>query len=136
MSDPLFIAAGPDGNLWFTEFASGKIGKITPAGSITETSTPTGASSPVRIAVGPDGALWFTEQSANKIGRVSAPMTETALPNGSSFPNGITVGSDARIWFTEEGGRIGARTNGGVLTEYSSGLPASDSASSHHGRIG
>jgi streptogramin lyase len=30
-----FIAAGPDGNLWFTE-PNGKIGRLTPLGDVTE----------------------------------------------------------------------------------------------------
>src|SRR5260370_37288280 len=34
-SGPSGITAGPDGNLWFTQ-AGGKIGRITPAGNITE----------------------------------------------------------------------------------------------------
>jgi len=32
---PSFIASGPDGNLWFTE-PTGKIGRLTPAGALTE----------------------------------------------------------------------------------------------------
>jgi streptogramin lyase len=32
---PGFIAAGADGNLWFTE-PTGKIGRLTPGGSLTE----------------------------------------------------------------------------------------------------
>ena len=32
---PVGITAGPDGNLWFADSA-GKIGRITPAGSITQ----------------------------------------------------------------------------------------------------
>ena len=35
------IAAGPDGNLWFTEFDNNKIGRITTAGVITEFLIPT-----------------------------------------------------------------------------------------------
>ena len=35
-SQPLGIMAGPDGNLWFTEPGANKIGRITPAGAITE----------------------------------------------------------------------------------------------------
>ena len=39
---PLGIAAGPDGNLWFTEAATGnRIGRITPTGTITEYPLPT-----------------------------------------------------------------------------------------------
>ena len=40
----LEIALGSDGNLWFTEMV-GKIGRITPAGVITEFSIPTDGSS-------------------------------------------------------------------------------------------
>jgi streptogramin lyase len=30
LSDPVGITTGPDGNLWFTEYNNGKIGKIVP----------------------------------------------------------------------------------------------------------
>ena len=40
-SGPTGIAAAPDGALWFAEESSGKIGRITGAGVITEFSTPT-----------------------------------------------------------------------------------------------
>jgi hypothetical protein len=35
-SGPESIALGPDGNLWFTEMAASKIGRITPSGAISE----------------------------------------------------------------------------------------------------
>ena len=38
--DPQKIIVGPDGNLWFTEYAAGKVGKITTSGTITEYSLP------------------------------------------------------------------------------------------------
>src|SRR5690349_17248812 len=63
-SQPILITSGPDGNLWFTEQGVNKIGRITPAGVITE--FPLAASSgPSGITTGPDGNLWFTERSAN-----------------------------------------------------------------------
>ena len=68
---PFRIAAGPDGNLWFTDYPS-SIGCITPAGVITE--YPAGvtvSSHPFGIAAGPDGNLWFTEMSANRIGSIT-----------------------------------------------------------------
>ena len=40
-SVPQSITAGPDGNLWFTEDFGNKIGRITPAGVITEFPIPT-----------------------------------------------------------------------------------------------
>ena len=58
--------AGPDGNLWFTEGSPGGIGRITPAGVVTEfprRSTPgfTAERIPSGITTGADGNLWFTE---------------------------------------------------------------------------
>jgi len=71
---PVSIAAGPDGNLWFTENLAGKLGKITPAGAVTELACiPTANSGPTNITVGPDGRLWLTETGANKIARVQIP---------------------------------------------------------------
>jgi virginiamycin B lyase len=61
---------GPDGNLWFAEYAGNKIGQISTAGVITEFPIPTAYSRPWDIAVGPDGNLWFTEYAGNKIGQV------------------------------------------------------------------
>ena len=68
---PWAIAAGPDGNLWFTEYGGGvgKIGRITTTGAITEYATPTALSGPWAIAAGPDGNMWFTELIANKIAK-------------------------------------------------------------------
>ena len=30
------LVKGPDGNLWFTEFKTSRIGRITPAGAVTD----------------------------------------------------------------------------------------------------
>ena len=74
-SRPTGITAGPDGNLWFTEFNGNKIGRITPAGVITEFPIPSAGGTPFGITAGPDGNLWFTEYFGNKIGQViTAPF--------------------------------------------------------------
>src|SRR5438445_13525559 len=54
-SVPEGITLGPDGNLWFTEFEGGQIGRITPSGPVPEFTGLTGA--PVCITAGPDGNL-------------------------------------------------------------------------------
>src|SRR5207247_5860021 len=69
-SFPQYIAAGQDGNLWFTEGGGGANGRITPQATVTEFSIPSGAN-PQRIAAGPDGNLWFTEPGADRIGRIT-----------------------------------------------------------------
>ena len=65
---PLSIAAGPDGNLWFTEFqydktgaTAGKIGRITTAGNISYFPLPTSSNIPTSITFGKDHTLWFIE---------------------------------------------------------------------------
>ncbi len=118
-SSPTGIAAGPDGDLWFADLDSNKIGKITTSGAVTEYSLPSG-SSPHGIVAGPDGNLWFTEYGNGKIGKIttSGAITEYSLPSGSE-PIAITAGPDKNLWFTEYGtDKIGKITTSGTITEY------------------
>jgi streptogramin lyase len=126
-SIPEGIAAGPDGNLWFTEFGGNRIGRITPAGVVTEFSAGiTSGSSPAGIAAGPDGNLWFTEFSGNRIGRITPAGVVTEFSTGitsNSGPIGIAAGPDGNLWFTElDGNRIGQITPNGTVTEFYIGI--------------
>jgi len=82
---PIGIIEGPDGNIWFAESSTNKIGKITPAGDITEFAVPLPTYDPgnMDIAAGSDGALWFTYYS--NIGRITTAgiITEYPLSLGS-----------------------------------------------------
>jgi len=125
-SGPLKIASGPDGNLWFTEFNSGKIGRITPAGLVTEFAVPNAKSGLGGIASGPDGNLWFTETGSNKIGRIttSGVVTEFLLPASLPASNvtAIAAGPDGNLWFGENSlFKIGRITISGVVTDF--GIP-------------
>ncbi|MGH7267834.1 MAG: virginiamycin B lyase family protein [Candidatus Rokuibacteriota bacterium] len=127
-SEPEGITVGPDGALWFVEYAGNKIGRITTAGDITEFTLPAAGSQPVGIVAGPDGALWFTENGADQIGRITTTgdITEFPLPP-STEPFGIAVGSDGALWFTEKGtDRIGRITVGGDVTGFPIPTPASN----------
>jgi RHS repeat-associated protein len=103
---PQGIVAGPNGNLWFTQYSGNEIGEITTAGAVTEpgSSLPSGAE-PKGIAVASDGALWFTEYGIGKIGRIttSGSVTQYATPTSGSQPAAITPGPDGALWFTEAG---------------------------------
>lgn len=119
---PADIAAGPDGAMWFTEYAGNRIGRIDPStGAITEYGGMTAEARPRGITAGPDGNLWFTEFNAGKIGRItpSGAITEYAGLTGA-LPWDITSGPDGRIWFTEgwgsKVGRLDPTT--GALTEF------------------
>ncbi|MDQ2631111.1 MAG: hypothetical protein M3Y75_09100 [Actinomycetota bacterium] len=89
--DPRWITPGPDGNMWFTHW--GGIGKVTPAGAITnfrEGLMP--QASPEEIVSGPDGRLWFLSGDGftSTIGRIipgddnpPAPETRAQAPSPS-----------------------------------------------------
>ncbi|MDX6720325.1 MAG: virginiamycin lyase [Solirubrobacteraceae bacterium] len=118
-SYPQSITLGPDGNMWFTDFED-QIGRVTPAGVITEFPVPAG-SRPDDITRGPDGNVWFTSQETGKIGRItpSGVVTEFSLPNARSHPRGIVAGPDGNLWFTESTeGVIGRITPAGTVTEF------------------
>jgi virginiamycin B lyase len=108
------IAAGPDGNMWFTMPLDHQIGCITPAGKITVFAMPdrgdrTGG--PSNITLGPDGAMWFSSFNQSRIGRVTMTGAIEEFADGitdGSSPDGIAMGPDGNIWFTEyNAGRIG-----------------------------
>jgi hypothetical protein len=110
---PSGIASGPDGKLWFTEYATGKIGRITPKGStqaiqqsIREFPPPHSYSGPYAIVAGPDGNLWFLDFHA--IGRISpkGSIQEFPLPSRNNAYS-ITTGPDSNLWFTDVAGPIG-----------------------------
>lgn len=139
--EPQSIAFGADGNLWFTgikdfyrsahtsDSGIGSIGRMTPAGEVTEWRTPT--SRPQGIAAGPGGSLWFIEwgwgpRTRSKIARasLSGEISEFGLRNGFSLGNGlggrIAAGPDGNIWFSTGRG-VSRITPRGHVTAFPGG---------------
>jgi streptogramin lyase len=120
-SGPAGITAGPDGNLWFTENAGNKLGKITPAGVVSESPPlPSSGSGPEGITAGPDGNLWFTEFTGNRVGNINPTMptgiTEATFRTADSGPEGITAGPDGNVWFVgKNSGQFGHSTPSDLL---------------------
>jgi virginiamycin B lyase len=67
------IAAGPDGAMWFTEYGSSDLGRITTRGKVSFFRRAGGElqHDPFGIAAGPDGALWLTQYSGSSIVRAA-----------------------------------------------------------------
>jgi virginiamycin B lyase len=120
-STPYDMCRGADGQMWFTENGTNKIGSISPEGNVAEYPITPG-SIPEGIACGPGGAIWFCEHNTHKIGRINADGTgyaEVATPTAGSSPMGICLGPDGAMWFCEYGvNRIGRITTDGIITEY------------------
>lgn len=91
-SVPIYIRAGPDGNMWVTELAGNKIARVTPAGAVTEFAIPTPYARPIAIVPGPDGNMWFSEEAGSNVGRITpaGAITEFAVPR--THPNQILAG--------------------------------------------
>jgi len=120
-SEPLGVATGPDGNLWFVLAGSNAVGRITTSGVVTQFAIPTANSAPAALAAGADANLWFTELDANKIGRIttSGVVTEFPIPTPGSQPAEITAGPDGAVWFNElAANNIGRITTAGIITEF------------------
>jgi streptogramin lyase len=115
------IAAGADGNLWYTVYP-GSIGRMTTGGVETLfTGTPT--TGPLGIANGPDGALWFSNNLSHSIGRITPAgdvsyFTDPTI--GSAYA--ITAGADGNLWFSNggspQGPAIGRITPAGVVSNF------------------
>ncbi|MGO9958896.1 MAG: hypothetical protein ACLP50_23525 [Solirubrobacteraceae bacterium] len=117
--------AGRDGNVWFTDH--GAVGKITPAGAITEYTQgiPVGDTPADSITVGSDHALWFcldgTTPAIGRIDPATGTITHFAL---ASDPQSVVEGPDGNVWFMGGAGTpaIGYITPGGHVTEITSGF--------------
>jgi len=121
---PKQIAAGPDGNLWFTG-PSGSIWRLTPTGQVTEYAVPSGWAA--SITTGPDGNLWFVNESGGNypyIGKMtpSGKVTEYRIPEDGipvAYPLFIRAGN-GKLWFSMDsfGAFLGSVTTTGVFTEF------------------
>jgi YD repeat-containing protein len=132
-SQPVGITLGPDGNLWFANWNSGKVSNVSPSGSFTEYVIPGALIISVDITLGPDGNLWFTEceygtGGVTAVAKVSpsGTLTEYPTPTGSACPTGITLGPDGNLWFTENtANKVAKVTPSGTFTEYPIPTPGS-----------
>jgi len=122
-SQPSAIAAGPDGNMWFSDRSNAYLGNITPLiGTISQFPI---APSTTRLAQGivvlPSGELWFVEAglaklamvqiSSLQLGTVNA-LTEIQPPSAQQNEmRNIAASPDGNIWFTEPVNDIVGRVN-------------------------
>lgn len=127
----MYITAGPDGNLWFTEYNGRNIGRITTAGVINEYPVPS-PFYPYDITAGPDGNIWYTyDGGCFTVGRITPdgvidefPLSWPPQPEPYCSPImlnkcHITAGPDGNLWVTDEHyDSIGRVTTSGSVTWY------------------
>lgn len=99
------IVTAPDGNMWFVEENSNKIGRITPGGQISEFGLgeqTTEDSRVLDVDVAPDGKVWVVYDSGWHAARIDpAAGTGDRFALGD-FPYGgaVRVGPDGAAWIT------------------------------------
>ena len=109
---PHDVAPAPDGTVWYTAQATGKLGRLDPTTGQT-TEVPLGeGSAPHGVIVGPDGAAWVTDGGLNAIVRVEPGTTAFRgyrLPASARNANLNTATFDKRgiLWFTGQNGIYG-----------------------------
>ncbi|MEX2106528.1 MAG: hypothetical protein WD810_06475 [Solirubrobacterales bacterium] len=129
-SKPMGLVAGPDGNVWFTHYGNEgvgpAVGRITPAGVITEFREGLGGGYPQSLVVGPDGNLWFgiggSKTSSPAIGKITpqGEITRVATLTSKTDPEELTVGPGGRIWYVSNSGSrpgLGYVKPGGVILQ-------------------
>jgi virginiamycin B lyase len=98
---PTGITMGPDGNMWFLVInAVHAVGRITPAGAITEFPAAPGAIGDAIVA-GSDGALWFPSQLG--VERIAVDGGEAHFADDSGVgvtAYGIASGADGDLWMS------------------------------------
>lgn len=102
-SVPIYIKAGPDGNMWVTELVGNAIARVTPDGQVTEFPIPTYNSRPIAIVPEPGGqAMWFTEEAGNNVARIDMKgnITEFAVPKyqDNVILAGLTFDNQKDLW--------------------------------------
>jgi streptogramin lyase len=120
------IAAAADGALWFTDFYTPYVERITTAGKTHTFAFNVSPNIATEIATGSDGALWVTLldeiHGHGRIGRITtAGGTSMFSVPGTSYLDDIAAGSDGALWFTDNLGKVDRITTSGAIREYTVG---------------
>lgn len=127
-SQPGWITAGPDGNVWFTHqsTAPSAISKVTAQGTpFVRYNTSVTNTGPRGVTAGPDGNVWYTKQGG--VGRIDRDgvSTEFPVPNGGDSA-GITLGPDNNLWFVQQiGNRVSRLTPSAQFQSFDIPTPSS-----------
>jgi len=113
MSAPWGIAPGPDGALWFTNYAGRSIGRITTAGVVSDFPAPA-TRHPQGITAGTDGNMYFDD--TNSIWRITPAGVVTKDPDANVVIPPETAGPDGALWSLGANNSIESTTTADSVT--------------------
>ena len=130
-----------DGNLWFTEAAANRVGRINPTTRIvTEFAVPAAGAAPAAIAVDKGGNLWFIESNASQIAELSpnnpSRIAEYAVA-GLSPPAPTVLGEKTVIMqkTNKKGKKVGKPVFVGFELDYSTAMDPTSAGSASNYQI-
>lgn len=118
------LAQGADGNIWFADFNSDKIGRVTEKGKFKTFDTTANPTQSLQMVLGSDGNLYFATDHSG-IGKIVASGNTTFmnLIDNNTQPTAVTVGPSNEIWFAEwAGSNVGYFDSGGADHEFDAGF--------------
>ncbi len=125
-SHPFGIAAGSDGNMWFTDSGSGKVGKITNTGATQEYAAANREPEGITAGSQENKSLWVVLHGASFLDEMTTlgELEQYRVKHASPADVGIAAGAEGDLWITEsEPGYIAQMTTSGAnVGEYA--LPA------------
>ncbi|HVV48746.1 MAG TPA: hypothetical protein VHO06_03725, partial [Polyangia bacterium] len=126
---PAAIAIGADGDVWFTDGATARVGRIALDGTVTFFPTTDWGQA---ITRGPDGNIWLTEADIDPttayIAKITpaGALTEYELPAvlGGRGPRTLITGPDGDLWWADTQGYVAKDTTDGETTQFATGMAA------------
>jgi streptogramin lyase len=120
-SGTVYLAVGPDNDIWFSETTPAKIGKLSrTSGAITEYALTPATVQPRGLVSGPDSKIWFVTGVGDTVHTITTDGTVAqvkALTDNDAPEQIISAGGV--LWFTASGGNyIGKLTTAGELTKF------------------
>jgi streptogramin lyase len=113
--EPVGIASGTDGNLWFSEginSTSPSISSIKPDGTGYTPHALAGWGQPYGVTLGADGKIWVGDDGGNDVASVTSSGTIAAFSTQTQPVEAfLTAGLDGLIWFAECNGPAGIIAN-------------------------
>lgn len=104
-AQPAGIVTGPDGNLWFVDPGANAIGRITPAGVVTEFQPPANLHLTVgwALTVGPSSDLYFLVHGGIARMTTSGTFVGGVIDGGMEDfePRDLAYGRDGNLWTIE-----------------------------------
>jgi virginiamycin B lyase len=116
------IVTGPDKNLWYTDYSSAALIRMTMSGSTHAYALKYNGTSPFNpyaITVGANGKFYITNANVAFLGvaTTGGVFSTIAIPSGDQAQDSATLGPDGNVWFVEYS-HVGKITPAGVITEY------------------